>query len=166
MIFKTYLITLSIFTLMMCQSQPRKEKDTTKQANSKSAAVFKEQNTITLKEGENIFLKDSQMNVTFKKVIEDSRCPVGTQCIWEGVATAEIEVMSIHSRPMILTLNTMDHATKGYSKSKNFNGQIISLVSLTPVPTSSKGFENNKGNHTIVLKVEKEKPAKLPGNRF
>ena len=44
------------------------------------------------------------MNVTFKGVSEDSRCPEGAQCIWAGVALAQVEVMGTSTRPMTLNL--------------------------------------------------------------
>lgn len=112
---------------------------------------------IYLKEGENKFLQEYEMNVTFKKMTEDSRCPKDVDCIWAGVATAEVEVMGVYTRPVTLMLSTMTDVQKGYSKSQNFNGYTISLVEVTPQTTSAKGFKALQGSYRIGLKFTKGK---------
>lgn len=112
---------------------------------------------IYLKEGENKFLKEYEMNVTFNKMTEDSRCPKDVDCIWAGVATAEVEFMGVYTRPVTLMLSTMTDAKKGYSKSQNFNGYTIELVEITPQTTSAKGFKALQGSYRIGLKFTKGK---------
>lgn len=112
---------------------------------------------IYLKEGENKYLKEYEMNVTFKKMTEDSRCPKDADCIWAGVATAEVEFMGVYTRPVTLMLSTMTDAKKGYSKSDNFNGYTISLVEVAPQTTSAKGFKALQGSYRIGLKFTKGK---------
>lgn len=111
---------------------------------------------IYLKEGENKFLKEYEMNVTFKKISADSRCPVGVQCIWAGVATAEIEVMGLATRPTTVSLSTLNDGQKGFTKSRPFNGYQISLVSVTPEPTAEKGTKALAGNYKIGIKITKD----------
>ena len=112
---------------------------------------------IYLKEGENKFLKEYEMNVTFKRMVEDSRCPKGVQCVWAGNATAEVEFMGTYTRPVTLMISTTDDAKKGFTKTQEFNGYAISLVEVTPETTSAKGFKELKGVYRIALKFEKEK---------
>lgn len=111
---------------------------------------------VYLKEGENKFIKEHEMTVTFKQISEDNRCPQGVNCIWAGVATADVEVMGLYTRPMTLKLSTMDVADRGYTKSQNFNGSNISLVSVTPETTSDKGHKALKGSYTIGIKITKD----------
>ena len=110
---------------------------------------------IYFKEGENKFLKEYEMNVTFKKISEDSRCPTDVNCIWEGVAVAEIELMGLATRPFIIKLSTANDKLKGYVKTQEFNGYGISLVEVTPQTTSQKGFKNLAGSYKIGLKFTK-----------
>ena len=110
---------------------------------------------IYLKEGENKFLKEYEMNVTFKKMTEDSRCPKDVNCIWAGVATAEVELMGLYTRPVTLKLSTMSDAKKGYTKSQEFNGYTISLVKVTPETNSAKGFKALQGSYRIGLQFSK-----------
>ncbi len=110
---------------------------------------------IYLKEGENKFLKEYEMNVTFKKMTEDSRCPKDVNCIWAGVATAEVEFMGLYTRPVTLKLSTLNDSKKGYAKSQEFNGYTISLVKVTPETNSAKGFKALQGSYRIGLQFSK-----------
>ena len=114
---------------------------------------------IYLKEGENKFLKEYDMNVTFKRMVDDSRCPKGVQCVWAGNATAEIEFMGTYTRPVTLQISTTDNASKGHYSTQEFNGYAISLVEVTPETTSGKGFKALKGSYKIALKFEKGNPV-------
>ena len=114
---------------------------------------------VYLKEGENKFVKEYQMNVTFKQMSEDSRCPKDVNCIWAGVATADVEFMGVATRPMTLQISTINDANKGYTKTQSFNGYNISLVSVTPETTSEKGFKALKGTYQIGLKFEQGDPV-------
>lgn len=120
-------------------------------------------NVIYFKEGENKFLKEYETNVTFKQITEDSRCPKGVNCIWPGVATAEIELMGLYTRPVTLKLSTINDANKNYRKSQNFNGFSISLVEISPETTADKGFKALKGSYKIGLKFAKENSENQDG---
>ena len=152
MIYRLLLSSLMIFSLLHCQNQNAANSENSKE-NSNSSTDQK--NIIYLKEGENKFLKEYEMNVTFKKMIEDSRCPKEVQCIWAGNATAEIELMGIYTRPSIINLSTTNDVKKGWSTMHEFNGYSISLIEVSPETTSAKGFKSLQGNYRIALKLEK-----------
>lgn len=120
---------------------------------------------IYLKEGENKFLKEYDMNVTFKRMVEDSRCPKDVQCIWAGNAIAEVEFMGTYTRPVTVQLSTMNDANKGYSTTEKFNGYSITLAEVTPENTSAKGFKSLKGSYRIALKFEKDLGSNSPTER-
>lgn len=131
--------------------------DAVKTAGNEQATSNKKK-IIYLKEGENKFLKEYEMNVTFKRITEDSRCPKDVQCIWQGNAMAEVELMGIYTRPTTITLSTMNEANKGFVKTQTFNGYLISLIEVSPETTSAKGFKSLKGSYKIALQFEKENP--------
>ena len=112
---------------------------------------------VYLNEGENKFLKEYEMNVTFKRVTEDSRCPKDVNCVWAGVATAEVELMGLATRPVTLKFSTLNDANRGYANKHVFNGLQISLVSVAPEATSEKGFKKLQGNYKIGLRFTKGK---------
>ena len=118
-------------------------------------AVAGKQGIIYINEGEQKFLKPYEMNVTFKKITEDSRCPKDVQCVWAGNAVAEVELMGTYTRPVTVRLSTIEDAKKGLYKTQEFNGYKISLVQVTPETTSSKGFKALQGHYRIGLKIEK-----------
>ncbi|WHF53003.1 hypothetical protein QGN23_06920 [Chryseobacterium gotjawalense] len=128
----------------------------------KQQAISNKKNVVYFKEGENKFLKEYEMNVTFKRMLEDSRCPKDVQCIWAGNAMAEIEVMGLYTRPVILQLSTMNDVNRSYYNTQSFNGYKILLVEVSPDITSVKGFKALKGSYTIALQFEKEASGDSP----
>lgn len=157
--YKNIIVGLSFISLINCNAQ----KETTKQTTTKQEATIvnetplkKEGKIIYFREGENKFLQEFQMNVTFKNIAEDSRCPEGTQCVWAGVAVANVEFMSTTSRPMILQLSTAEVKGKDYHKTQSFNGYSISLKEITPYPTSQKGTKSLSGMYKIGIEISKE----------
>lgn len=156
--YKNIIVGLSFISLIHCNAQ----KETTKQTTPKHAIIVnetplkKEGNIIYFREGENKFLSEFQMNVTFKGITEDSRCPEGTQCVWAGAAVANVEFMSTTSRPMILQLSTAEVKGKDYHKTQSFNGYTISLKEITPYPTSKNGAKPLSGMYKIGIEISKE----------
>ena len=142
---------------------PDKEAVETAKKEQQNSTMKNTAGIIYLKEGENKFLKEYEMNVTFKKMTEDSRCPKDVNCIWAGVATAEIELMGLYTRPVTLKLSTINDANKNYHKSQNFNGFSISLVEISPETTADKGFKALKGSYKIGLKFSKENSENQDG---
>lgn len=86
--------------------------------------------TVTLALGQQVFVKDQQLNISFDKVANDSRCPAKVQCIWAGNATVTITAMTTTSRPQTLTLSLGD-LRGGLSQTQRFANVIITLDSLT-----------------------------------
>ena len=42
--------------------------------------------------GQTVYIEDQSLRVTFKEVLEDSRCPRGVTCIWVGRVTCVVEI--------------------------------------------------------------------------
>lgn len=156
--YKNIIVGLSIISLVNCNAQ----KETTKQTTTQQATIVNETplkkngNIIYFSEGENKFLPEFQMNVTFKGIAEDSRCPEGTQCVWAGVAVANIEFMSTTSRPMILQFSTVEVKVKDYHKTQSFNGYTISLKELAPYPSAQEGTKSLSGKYKIAIEITKD----------
>ncbi len=162
-------ILLTIFTILSifsCTAQNKNAKKTNTKSDVKSANTaistknLKEnnsdmQNTILFKEGENKFLKEYDMNVTFEKILEESRCPTKVDCVWKGVATVEITLMGTFTRPLKIKLSTVEDQKKGYNNSAIFNGYKISLVDLSPYPNSTKSFKENTRKYELKLQFNK-----------
>lgn len=152
--YKNIILGLSLIILANCNAQKGTKSLVAAQEKSKTLSK-NEGNIIYFNEGENKFLKEYEMNVTFKGVSEDSRCPKDVNCIWAGVAVAQVEVMGIATRPMTLSLASMDNEGRNYHKSTNFNGYKISLVSVSPYPESN-GTKNLAGKYRIGIEISKD----------
>ncbi|MEC3875912.1 hypothetical protein [Chryseobacterium salviniae] len=110
---------------------------------------------IYFNEGENRFLDEYQMNVTFKGISEDSRCPKDINCIWAGVAVAQLEVMGTATRPMTLSLASTENKERNYHQSADFNGYTITLAEVQPYPGSVEGTKGLKGKYKIGITIRK-----------
>lgn len=144
--------SIVLLSLMNCNAQKEIKKSPNEMATQKKV----ENKIIYLLEGEKIFLKEFETNIGFKNISEDSRCPEGTNCIWEGVAVANIEVMGIATRPYTLSIATTDNVSKGYSKTAAFNGNIITLKSVNPYPTVKDGTKSLDNKYKIGITITKE----------
>src|SRR5687767_15326538 len=82
------------------------------------------------------FLKN-KLFVRFVELVEDSRCPTDTNCVWAGNATIKIRVRA-HGRSHDLTLDT-----NGRNQSAIAEGYSIKLISLTPQPRSNIRINRN-----------------------
>lgn len=145
---------LSALIFVSCNAQKKK---THWQSKNLEVSKTLEKPIIRLKEGENQFLKDKQMNITFRKVISDNRCPTNAKCVSAGNAIVEIEVMMATSRPKNIKLST-DDINAEIKNSTIFSDYIIKLENLYPSHSKEIDFEKLKGKYWVELSIEKIKP--------
>ncbi|CAD0220530.1 hypothetical protein KYG33_08650 [Chryseobacterium sp. D764] len=159
MFHKIIILSLGIFALTGCDAQKKSKintKTTEMPAGTKTTSTNSQKDgVIYLNEGENKFLKEYQMNVTFKGVSEDSRCPEGVNCIWAGAALAQVEVMGTSTRPMILNLASIDYPGRNYRQSAEFNGYTITLQDVAPYPKQQDGTKALAGKYKIGITIKK-----------
>ncbi|PQA90594.1 hypothetical protein B0A69_19905 [Chryseobacterium shigense] len=159
MFHKAIIFSLGMLTLAGCDAQkktktPEPTSGTTSPMNETKNAA-QQGGIIYLNQGDNKFLKEYEMNVTFKGISEDSRCPEGANCIWAGVAVAQIEVMGTYSRPMILSLATTENAGRNFHQSQEFNGYTISLEEVSPFPKADGGAKALEGKYKVGITIKK-----------
>jgi len=71
------------------------------------------------------------IKIKFVDLIEDSRCPTDTTCVWAGNAKISVQ-LSKNGKKKILEMNS------GMSpKTVQFEGYDITLTKLTPAPASN-----------------------------
>jgi hypothetical protein len=71
------------------------------------------------------------LKVKFSALVEDSRCPKGVDCIWEGNAKIRVELVGAGKQPASFELNTNVEP-----KSASGAGYEISLLKLDPYPNA------------------------------
>lgn len=51
-------------------------------------------NDFNIKYGQSVYIPGENLLINFSKIVEDSRCPIGIRCFWQG--TAKIELVIRH----------------------------------------------------------------------
>lgn len=161
---KFFLVILGFFSLLHCKSKKATEKYSEIPSENKTENTLNAQSQITIKQGETLFLKNEKMNISFNDITEDSRCPTDVNCVWAGVAVADITVMGVATRPMNISVATSSFPNKGYSKNAVFNGYDISLVSVSPYPSKGNSEKDMSGNYQITLQIVKASENSSPNS--
>ena len=83
--------------------------------------------------GESVGVNGGIFAIDFLSVTEDSRCPVNTQCVWEGNARIALKVWE-YTRGRVLELNTNGRYPTRVSVGENTRGITVELRGLEPAP--------------------------------
>jgi hypothetical protein len=113
------------------------------------ARKAKAEREVSLKAGREAFVKEAGLRIRFVRLVEDSRCPEGVDCVWAGNGKISITVRKGKRRAASFELNTMTEPT-----SVSFQGYEIKLVKLDPYP--KKDVEHKKGEYVATLKVSRK----------
>jgi hypothetical protein len=93
---------------------------------------------------------DDRFTLTFDSVAEDSRCPTGTQCVWEGNGAAVLLYESPDSSPLYFRLNTAGK----FQQDTVIQHYRITLVELLPQAEVNRNLKQS--DYQLKLKVERE----------
>jgi hypothetical protein len=92
--------------------------------------------TFELRAGESATITNELLVLTFERVSEDSRCPLGVLCIRAGEGIAELAVRRLPSTSGHLTLKT-DPIDDSIG---HFEGYSVQLVELLPHPIAGEAI--------------------------
>ncbi len=98
--------------------------------------------TIKIPLGESITLENHE--IKFTEVLEDSRCPENTTCIWAGRARVFVEVSEKGKEKIEKTL-IFGKVNKGESDDKelfSYNNSKVIGLKLNPYPNSKEAVAN------------------------
>jgi hypothetical protein len=98
-----------------------------------------------IKVGQETTIFSQQLTVKFLSVSEDSRCPQGTNCIWEGNGKVNIELTPTGQPPYVVELNT---ATSLKSEA-TYLSYKISLLDLQPYPSAGSTIQQSEYIATV-----------------
>lgn len=104
-----------------------------------------ERQMVEIPVGETRLLDGEQLAINFARVLEDSRCPTGAQCITAGNAMVGLILHERGEATRMVQLNT--HAEP---RTVSHEGYVITVVDLQPYPTSGG---QPAENHTVRLHV-------------
>ncbi len=63
---------------------------------------------ITLQWRQPVLIQPEEITITFEQVLEDSRCPMGADCIWEGMTVVELSLQKSGQQATTFTLSDHD----------------------------------------------------------
>ncbi|WP_312749556.1 hypothetical protein [Epilithonimonas hominis] len=106
-------------------------------------------NTITIGINKTAKIPNSKINLEFKNIVEDSRCPVDVTCVWEGIAIVDLKADS-GKETEDFQIATRDFQPKSATKSFSFSGYRFTLTDLKPYPGGKEESES------VTFKYEKE----------
>ena len=101
------------------------------------AAAAKRSDTLRVQINKEKRVAKSKVSIRFVELVEDSRCPTDTNCVWAGNAKIKIRVMG-YGRSQEVTLDT-----NGPHQGAAVEGYSIKLVGLTPAPRSNVRINRN-----------------------
>lgn len=87
--------------------------------------------------------------VKFVELVEDSRCPADTNCVWAGNAKIKVRVTK-NGKTRILELNSTLR-----NRPASFGGYTFRLVGLTPEPRSN--IRINRNGYVATIEIAKMK---------
>jgi hypothetical protein len=96
----------------------------------------------SLRPGDSGIIKDLQLSLKVES-IDDSRCPVDFQCIWQGSADV---VISFESENTGLVIDTLHSFNKPVIDIADFS---VSLIEVTPFPNGGGKAKNKKARILI-----------------
>jgi hypothetical protein len=82
--------------------------------------------------GETRLLDEERLAITFGRMMEDSRCPQGTQCITAGNAMVGLILHERGEATRPVRLNTHDQP-----RTVSHEGYVITVVDVRPWPTAA-----------------------------
>lgn len=96
--------------------------------------------------GREIAVPETDLRIAFREVAEDSRCPIGVECVWEGNGEVVLALSRSGGTSGVVTLNT---ATE--PRSTAFDGFEIRLLELVPYPVYGESIE--RGAYIVRIEV-------------
>ena len=98
--------------------------------------------------GETAAVADEPLTVTLAQVVEDSRCPTKTTCVWAGTVVIRLELRVGDSAPGTVTLRTQPDA----EADGVFQQYRVRLVRLAPPPRDSGGIPAEQYVVTLMVR--------------
>lgn len=93
-----------------------------------------ETDRVELRVGAAATVRDGRTRVTFVGVRDDSRCPIGVTCLWEGDAVVQLRVETEHDPAIELLL----HANAQFSQKGTAGPLTVTLLELHPRPRADE----------------------------
>jgi len=101
---------------------------------------------VTLKYKECIDISDFGFKICLDSILNDSRCPSGVVCVWEGDAQVGFSIKKADEIKLFRL-----HTQRNFQRDTTINGFKISLESLTPYPADGSAIDQK--DYSAEIKV-------------
>jgi hypothetical protein len=98
--------------------------------------------------GETAAIADEPLTLTFEQVVEDSRCPTNTTCVWAGTAVTRLELRVGDTASGTVNLQTLSEA----QAEAVFQKYRLRLVRLAPTPRDSSRIPAEQYVLTLIVR--------------
>lgn len=105
-----------------------------------------------LKVNQIAFIESENIKIKFLDGTEDSRCPSGVVCFWEGQVVVSVNIIK-DAQEMDFNLTLRPRIGEGDLAVKDFDGYSIKLVNVEPYPES--GVEIKPSEYIASFIIEK-----------
>ena len=102
--------------------------------------------SLKVRVGEQKKFTGSKINVKFISLVEDSRCPVGVNCVWAGNAKIKVQISEGKNAGETFEINTNIGA-----KGATFGSYAVTLIELTPAPQADSKTAANSYTATFSI---------------
>ncbi len=106
---------------------------------------------LKVKVGTSKTAKTGKISIKFVEVIEDSRCPEDANCIWAGNAKIKVMLSRNGKDAQTFEMNTTLQNTNTGDGFLPYKGYNITLMRLTPLPSSAKAIDSKAYTATFVV---------------
>ena len=132
-----YIVFVSIFLFFACE-----EKEGTTPISDKFGEI------ITLKIGESVEVNGADLTLDFDKIVDDSRCPTGAECFWEG--QAEVNLMLNKTKEVLVIMR----AGKDNLAKDTIDNIIVTLLDVRPYPDVKEELPISAEDYSIDIQVD------------
>ena len=95
---------------------------------------------------------NDQVRTCFDALIENSRCPIGAMCVWQGRAVVKLS-FTVNDNQQDVTLSTLD-LRGSYHSDTTVMGYKIELLGVHPYPQI--GVTRNISDYKAELRITKQ----------
>jgi len=134
-----FIFALSVFVTLIACEESREE-------SLPIDNLFGE--SITLEIGKSSDIQADLLTITFDKLVEDSRCPTGVECFWEGQATVQFLVNETTTLDLIMRAGHEDLAKD------TLDNYIYTLLDVSPYPNMTDNLPLPEDAYTVEIQVD------------
>ena len=94
-----------------------------------------------------------KMSISFTNIMEDSRCPTGTNCVWEGKAVIRLAV----NMGKIQTIELMVKGNNKQRNTKSYRGYDFTFQTLSPYPKYGEEIKTEDIRFTVLVQKQRNR---------